>query len=90
MIGEVRGRGLILTIQLGMDKTEQTLFTEEDNVGTRWRDYCFENNLIMRAVDQSMVMGPPLTISKSEIDELIEKVELCLNLTARDLGVAGS
>lgn len=88
MIGEVRGIGLIGAIQLVKDKDKKTLFAKEDKVGTRCRDHCFENNLIMRAVDQSMVMSPPLTISKAEIDELIEKAELCLNLTARDLGVS--
>ena len=45
-------------------------------------------NLIMRAVDQSMVMSPPLTITKGEIDELLEKAERCLDLTARDLGLS--
>ncbi|MEE8295520.1 MAG: aspartate aminotransferase family protein [Sphingomonadales bacterium] len=88
MIGEVRGIGLIGAIQLVKNKDKKILFDKKDEVGTRCRNHCFENNLIMRAVDQSMVMSPPLTITKGEIDELIEKAELCLNLTARDLGVS--
>jgi len=88
MIGEVRGTGLIAAIQLVKDKETKTLFSDEEDVGTKCRSHCFENNLIMRAVDQSMIMSPPLTISKSEIDELLEKAELCLNFTAKDLEVA--
>ncbi|TDI63214.1 MAG: aspartate aminotransferase family protein [Alphaproteobacteria bacterium] len=87
LIGEVRGIGLICAIQLVKDKDQKLLFAKEDEVGIRCRNHCFENNLIMRAVDQSMVMSPPLTISKSEIDELLQKAEHCLDLTASDLGL---
>ncbi len=87
MIGEVRGRGLIWGLQLVKDKENKVLFSTEDDVGTRCRNHCFENKLIMRAVDQAMVMSPPLTINTGEIDELLEKAELCLDLTAKDLGL---
>ncbi len=88
LIGEVRGRGLICAIQLVKDKEQKILFSKDEDVGNRCRNHCFDNNLIMRAVDQSMVMSPPLTISISEIDELLEKAERCLDLTARDLGLS--
>ncbi|MEE8371714.1 MAG: aminotransferase class III-fold pyridoxal phosphate-dependent enzyme, partial [Sphingomonadales bacterium] len=88
LIGEVRGRGLIAAIQLVRDKDQKILFSDEDEVGTKCRNHCFENNLIMRAVDQSMVMSPPLTISESEIDELLEKAEHCLDLTASEFGLS--
>ena len=60
----------------------------DDDVGTICRDHCFENNLIMRAVGKSMILSPPLIISKSEIDELLEKADMCFKLTARDIGIA--
>jgi len=88
MIGEARGSGMMAALHMVRDKSDKTLFTQEDDVGTVCRDHCFENNLIMRAVGQSMIVSPPLTMSKSEIDELMEKAELCLDLTAKDLGVA--
>ena len=85
LIGEVRGRGLICAIQLVRDKDQKIFFSKKDDVGTKCRNHCFENNLIMRAVDQSMVVSPPLTISKGEIDELLQKAERCLDLTANEL-----
>ena len=88
LIGEVRGRGLICAIQLVRDKDKKIFFTKDDDVGTKCRNHCFENNLIMRAVDQSMVVSPPLTISKGEIDELLQKAERCLDLTASEFGLA--
>jgi putrescine aminotransferase len=37
------------------------------------RDFCFENNLIMRAVRDTMVFSPPLIISDEEIDVLVAR-----------------
>jgi putrescine aminotransferase len=88
LIGEVRGRGLICAFHLVKDKDQKILFSKEDDVGTKCRDHCFANNLIMRAVGDSMIMCPPLTISKGEIDELLQKAERCLDLTASQLGLA--
>lgn len=88
IVGEVRGRGLMYGLQLVKDKDKKVLFSEEDAPGSKCRDHCFANNLIMRAVDQSMVMSPPLTITIDEIDELLEKAGKSLELTAKELGVS--
>jgi putrescine aminotransferase len=39
----------------------------------------------MRAVGDTMIISPPLVISKVEIDELVDKARLCLDLTAEEL-----
>ncbi len=41
----------------------------------------------MRAVGDKMIISPPLVMSQSEIDELIEKARLCLDLTLEKLGI---
>ncbi len=43
-------------------------------VGVPVHNRCFENGLLCRAVGDSMVMSPPLTISESEIDLFIERL----------------
>jgi putrescine aminotransferase len=45
------------------------------------RQFCFDNGLIMRAVGDTMIIAPPLVISKAEIDELVTKARKCLDLT---------
>jgi putrescine aminotransferase len=35
-----------------------------------------------------MIMAPPLVMTKANVDELIEKARRCLDLTAKDIGVA--
>ena len=49
------------------------------------RDVCFANGLIMRAIGDTMVVAPPLIISRREIDELIDRVMLSLNQTRKRL-----
>ena len=87
LVGEVRISGLMAGIQLVKDKASRQIFTGDQDAGGLCRDYCFQNNLIMRAVDQSMIISPPLTISTSEIDELLDKAKLALDATAKDLGL---
>jgi putrescine aminotransferase len=45
------------------------------------RDFCFANDLIMRAVRDTMIVAPPLVITRGQIDELAQKIRLCLDLT---------
>jgi len=81
MVGEARGIGMVGALELVKDKNTKTSYPSDQNVGTICRDFCFNNGLIMRAVGDAMIICPPLVISHSEINELIEKAKLCLNLT---------
>jgi putrescine aminotransferase len=88
LVGEVRGVGMFGALQLVKDKGSRQPFDSPGDAGTLCKDHCTENDLIMRAVGDSMILSPPLIISKSEIDELVEKAGLALDLTARDLGIS--
>ena len=81
MVGEARGVGMVGALELVKDKNTKTPYPSDQNVGTICRDFCFNNGLIMRAVGDAMIICPPLVISQSEINELIEKAKLCLDLT---------
>jgi putrescine aminotransferase len=56
------------------------------DVGTRCRNYCFANGLVMRAIRDTMVLAPPLTISEPEIEEIVAKAKGAIDCTAKDLG----
>ena len=81
IVGEARGIGMVGALELVKDKNTKTSYPSDQNVGTICRDFCFNNGLIMRAVGDAMIICPPLVISHSEINELIEKAKLCLDLT---------
>nr|WP_167359738.1 aspartate aminotransferase family protein [Pseudomonas flavescens] len=85
LVGEVRGVGMLGAIELVKDKQTRERYPSDKAVGMICRGHCFENGLIMRAVGDTMIISPPLVISKPEIDELVEKARKCLDLTARAL-----
>jgi len=88
LVGEVRGVGMLGAVQLVKDKRTRRLFDPQGDVGSMCKDHCTDNDLIMRAVGDSMILAPPLIISRAEIDELMDKAGQALDLTARDLGVS--
>ena len=81
LVGEARSLGLIGALELVRDKHKRQFFDKRGEVGTICRDFCFQNGLIMRAVRDTMIISPPLVITREQIDELAEKAWRCLDLT---------
>jgi putrescine aminotransferase len=81
LVGEARSVGLIGALELVKDKATRQFFDKRGEVGTICRDFCFRNGLIMRATRDTMIISPPLVISREQIDELAEKAWKCLDLT---------
>jgi putrescine aminotransferase len=88
LVGEVRGIGMLAAMELVQDRNERRGFAPSRGVGTICRDHCFNNGLVMRAIRDTMVLAPPLIITEDEIEELLAKAKLCIDFTARDLGVS--
>ena len=50
-------------------------------MGLICREACFANGLVMRHVGDRMVVSPPLVITKSEIDTLVDRARMALDQT---------
>ena len=85
LVGEVRMVGMIGALELVKNKASRERFDDQGSAGQRCRDFCLANNLVMRAVGDSMIISPPLVLSEVEADELIKGVTTCLDLTAKCL-----
>jgi len=85
LVGEVRCRGFIGGIELVADKTTGARFDADGRAGKLCRDACFNNGLVMRAVGDTMVLSPPLTIRRREIDEFAAKARAALDDTLEEL-----
>ncbi len=83
LVGEVRGAGLLGALELVADKAGFKRFDKDRRVGIRCRDVCFENNLVMRSVGDSMVVSPPLVIESADIDVFVDRAWKCLDLTQK-------
>ena len=85
LVGETRGVGFLRGLELVKNKQPREFFEPVGEAGQLCRDFCFDNGLVMRAIRDTMVVSPPLTMTREQIDELIELVQKCLDLTARVL-----
>jgi putrescine---pyruvate transaminase len=88
IVGEVRSLGLVGAVEMVKDKATRTHFDKPGKTGGICRDHCFANGGVMRGVRDSMVLSPPLTITKQELDKLIGILRKSLDQTAQDMGIA--
>ena len=88
-IGEVRVRGLLAALELVKDRTTGERFAGD--FGKLARDQCFQRNLIMRAVRDTLILSPVLTIGKAEIDEIVARAKTAIDAAvALQLGGRGN
>ena len=85
IVGETRSVGLIAAIELSPNKAKRSRFEKPGRVGIICRDHCFQNGLIMRAAWDTMVLSPPLVITKKEVDEIVRLARLALDATYKDV-----
>jgi putrescine aminotransferase len=85
LVGEVRSCGLLGALELVEDKRARRYFPPARKVGLACREHCIQNGLVMRAVRDVMILAPPLVITEAEIEHIVVKARLALDLTLRDL-----
>jgi len=85
LVGEARMVGLMGALELVAAKDPLQRFEEKQGVGAICRDILTANGLVLRAVGDTIVAAPPLTLSHDEADELIEKTWKCLDLTQAEI-----
>lgn len=88
IVGEARGLGMVAGIELVKDKETNERIEADSKAGGICRDFCIANGLVMRPCGDTMIISPPLVITKDEIDELIEKAKKALDATAKHYGIA--
>ncbi len=83
IVGDVRGAGLMLGVELVADPATRTAFDPALTVGARFDRQALENGFIIRAMGDTIGLCPPLIIDAAGMDEI-------LDLFARTLGVVES
>ncbi|WBL34373.1 aspartate aminotransferase family protein [Sinirhodobacter sp. HNIBRBA609] len=80
MVGEAKIVGMMGSIALTPNKAKRAAFAAKSGtIGLITRERCFANNLVMRHVGDRMIISPPLTITKAEIDELMVRARKSLD-----------
>ncbi len=87
IVGETRGLGMVAGLELVKDKNSNERIAPDCKAGGICRDYSMANGLIMRPCGDTMIISPPLVITREEVDELIEKAKKTLDQTAQHYGL---
>lgn len=80
LMGDVRGKGLLLGIELMKDRDHKVLFEPGEKTTEKMVERCFQNGLIVYPSTRfihgvrgdSILLSPPLTITYDEMDELVK------------------
>jgi len=84
-IGDVRGLGLLLGIEMVQDKKTKALFPANKALVPRLIDKAMKRGVITRGSHHVWHLAPPLIITKSEVDEIVEVLNDCLNEIQQEL-----
>ncbi|MEM1299400.1 MAG: aspartate aminotransferase family protein [Pseudomonadota bacterium] len=82
IVGEARTRGLLGALEIVADKETMARFPEDTGAGGLCREISVKGGLVMRAVGDTMIISPPLIITRDEIDTLVTRARAALDETA--------
>jgi 4-aminobutyrate--pyruvate transaminase len=78
MIGDVRGEGLMLGIELVADRDTRVPFDPALQAGLNFDRIAYENGLIGRCMGDTLGFSPPLIVTEADVDEIAERCERSL------------
>jgi len=85
LVGEVRGIGLVAGVELVKDKAAKTPFDPNQGAGNILTAETNKHGLILRQIGDTQAFSPPLVITESEIDEMLDRFGKALDDTAARL-----
>ena len=87
IVGDVRGMGLMMAVDLMADKATKTPFEVGVGAGHKVFRKCVERNLIVRPVGDRIVLSPPLVINTAETDQIVSILSEAIGEVASEVGV---
>jgi 4-aminobutyrate--pyruvate transaminase len=75
----VRGKGLMLFVEVVADKATKAKIDPAANIGGRLNNATRERGIIVRPVNDGIAIAPPLTIQQPELDEIASAIADSVN-----------
>ena len=85
MIGDLRGTGLMISMEIVADKKTRANFPEERKVVARLDRLCRANGVILKLANDRVVFTPPLIITEEEAREAVGRFRRALDATLAEL-----
>jgi putrescine---pyruvate transaminase len=78
-MGDVRGMGLMLAIELVADPETKKPFNLSENFGARIWDRCVEKGVLIRNLADTFIISPPLTFQTKHVDVVVETFDKAIS-----------
>jgi adenosylmethionine-8-amino-7-oxononanoate aminotransferase len=87
-VGDVRGLGLLTSLELVSDRGTKARFEPELELPTRLNQRFRDHGLILRLNGSILNICPPLCVTRDEVDEIVHAIDLSLWELEGELGIA--
>jgi adenosylmethionine-8-amino-7-oxononanoate aminotransferase len=81
-VGNVRGKGLMLGIEMVADKAQKTPLPKGSDIPARVAKAAYRRGLMVRVSGGNLILSPPLVISEAELDHLCSTLEAAFDEVA--------
>lgn len=75
-IGDIRGKGLMIAIELVKDRTTREPFGPTDAYPNAISEGCVDNGVMIRCIVNKLIISPPLIFTKAHVDEVVRVLDL--------------
>ena len=74
LIGDVRGKGLMLAIEMVSDRDAKTPVGKP--VAQKVQDVTYDNGVIIRISGHNIILSPPLVITKADVKSIASALDV--------------
>jgi putrescine---pyruvate transaminase len=78
-IGDVRGKGLMIGIELVADPETRRPFDLAENFGARIWDRCVGKGVLIRNLADTFIISPPLTLTTEHADKIVDTFDAAIS-----------
>ena len=88
LIGDVRGRGLLMGVELVSDRETRAPVAEDVHIADKLNERFKKYGLILRMSGNIINIGPPICITEGEVDEIVHALDVSLWEVEGAMGIA--
>ena len=86
IVGDIRGKGLLLGVEMVADKKTKAFFAPEVEFAYRAYAKLEQEGMLARDFESTIILTPPLCLTKDDADEIIDIMDRVVGELAKDLG----
>ena len=85
LVGDVRGKRFMMCVEAVKDRETKEVFEQDAEIGARITQHCKTRGLLVRPIGHMNVLSPPLTLTRDQIDRLVDTLRESIVATQDDL-----